>query len=207
MLPDWLNQFLYSVWFVPILMLGAFADAFIGTGLFVLGEIFFVAGGYMFALTGNWWLFPLIWLAALVGDLASYFIGIYYGERIIRRFIRKGKRRRLNYLRARRIMQTKGGMAIFTARITGPVAKFMPFLAGSMNLPFKTVFIASFWGVILGTIQFFFIGFFLAQGLNYWDVVWNFIKDNPIFSALTGILLLSFCVFGWKYYRRKKRLG
>lgn len=179
-LPDWLTAWFNSPWLPAILFFGAFADAFIATSLFVLGEIFFIAGGYAVAISGNWWLFPLIWLGALLGDLISYAIGIHYGEKILYKLIRRGKRRRLHYRKAKRIILKKGGMAIFTARLTGPVSKFMPLLAGSMNVPFKTVLIASIWGILLGTLQFLLIGYFLAQGVNYWEMIWDFL--NSIFK-------------------------
>lgn len=166
MIPSWLNEWLASPWLPAILALGAFADAFLLTSVFVLGELFFIAAGYTLGLTAQWWLIPLIWGSALLGDLSSYWLGQGYGERIIRRFIHKGAKRRLNYLRAKRLMQKRGGIAIFTARLTGPIAKFMPFLAGTMNVPFYTVLWASLLGVIIGTIQFFIIGWLVAVGGN-----------------------------------------
>ena len=73
-LPDWLLAWFNSPWLPLILCLGAFSDAFIGVSLFVLGEFFFVAGGYLVAQSAQWWIVPLIWAAALLGDILSYFV-------------------------------------------------------------------------------------------------------------------------------------
>ena len=73
-------------------------------------------------------------------------------------------------------MLKKGGAAILTARLTGPAAKLMPLLAGSMRVPFNTVLVASTLGVVFGTLQFLLIGYFLAHGINYWDEIWLFLK-------------------------------
>ena len=170
-LPDWLTALLASPWMPVVLFAGAFADAFIGTSLFVLGELFFVAGGYVVAKSGEWWLIPLIWAGALIGDIVSYVIGRFYGKQIVTRFVRKSAKRRLHYRRAYRLMLKRGGTAIFIARITGPLSKFMPLLAGSMKLSFHTVLFASIWGIILGTAQFFVIGWCLLKGLDYWDTL------------------------------------
>ena len=175
-MPNWLTPFIHSAWLPAILFAGAFGDAFIGTSLFVLGEIFFVAGGYAFAVTHDWTVIPLIWLGALFGDLISYAVGTRYGETIIRRFVGKGRKRRLHYHKARLIMLKKGGAAILTARLTGPAAKLMPLLAGSMRVPFNTVLVASTLGVVFGTLQSLLIGYFLAHGINYWDEIWLFLK-------------------------------
>lgn len=172
-LPDWLLAWFNSPWLPVILCLGAFSDAFIGVSLFVLGEFFFVAGGYLVAQSAQWWIVPLIWASALLGDVLSYFVGKRYGKQIVHKYIRPKAKRRLHYRRAYRLMLKRGGMAIFIARITGPLSKFMPLLAGSMKLPFHSVFWASLWGIIIGTAQFFIMGYALAKGSDYWDHFWN----------------------------------
>ena len=206
MLSDWLYPYFNTAWLPAILFLGAFGDAFIGTSLIIWGEFVFIAGGYALALSDglatNWWLIPLIWCGALAGDLSSYFIGRRYGEKIVERFIRGGAKRRLNYRRAKKVMRKRGGAAIFTARITGPAAKFMPFIAGTMHLSFKTVFTASLWGGIIGTFQFFLVGYFLAKGLNYWGTLWAFVQSRPVW-VVTFVILASVLFRLW----RKRRKG
>lgn len=208
MLSDWLMPYFDTAWLPAILFFGAFGDAFIGTSLIIWGEFVFIAGGYALAvsddgLAANGWLIPLIWCGALTGDLSSYFIGRRYGEKMVDRFIRSGAKRRLNYQRAKKVMRKRGGAAIFTARITGPVAKFMPFIAGTMHLSFKTVFIASLWGVIIGTFQFFLVGYFLAKGLNYWDTLRSFVQSHPVWVATFVSLTLALFYF----WRKRKKCG
>lgn len=172
-LPDWLTALLSSPWMPFILFAGAFGDAFIGTSLFILGEIFFIAGGYVVAKSGEWWLIPLIWSGALLGDMISYWIGRHYGKNIIRKFIRPRAKRRLHYQRAYRLMLKYGGSAIFIARVSGPLSKVMPLLAGTMGFSFMKVLFASTFGIIVATLQFFIIGWCLLNGVDYWHSFWN----------------------------------
>lgn len=206
-LPDWLTAWLASPWLPAVLFFGAFADAFIGTSLFVLGELFFVAGGYMLAQNGQWWIVPLIWLGALSGDLISYGIGRYYGKQIIAHFIRRQAKRRLHYRRAYRLMKKRGSMAIFVARITGPLSKLMPLLAGSMKLPFATVLHASLWGVMIGTLQFFLMGWALAKGLNYWDWLVQYFTHSSLWSGVTIVLALLLLIFTCRWLKMRSQPG
>lgn len=206
-LPDWLTAWLASPWLPAVLFAGAFADAFIGTSLFVLGELFFVAGGYVLAQHGQWWIVPLIWLGALSGDLISYAIGRYYGKQIVDRFVRRRAKRRLHYRRAYRLMEKRGGMAIFIARITGPLSKLMPLLAGSMKLPFSTVLYDSFWGVIIGTLQFFLIGWALAKGLDYWDWLVQAFTHAPLWRWGMGVVALLSLIFICRWLKIRVQPG
>lgn len=204
MLPEWLHSLLHSPYIVPIILLGAFGDAFLLTSLFILGEIFFIAGGYVIASQNNWLLIPLIWLAATLGDYASYLIGKCYGENIINRYIRIGAKRRLNYQRAKRLLQKHGISTIITARIAGPISKFTPFIAGILGMSALKLSAASLCGVILGAAQFLLIGYFLSKGMNYWAEIKTLIKDNlPLLSLMLGILTLFYHRYAVKQKSQK----
>lgn len=202
MLPDWLHNLLYSPWLPLIIFLGAFGDAFLLTSLFILGEFFFIAGGYAIATQHNWLLLPLIWIAATLGDCISYYIGRHYGESIVKRFIKIGAKRRLNYQRAKRLVQKHGVSAIITARVAGPIAKFTPFIAGVLNMPALKLSLASLLGVILGTAQFIAIGWFLAKGMNYWHELKVFVIDNLLLLLALSLSILSL----FYYYKRRRNI-
>lgn len=201
MLPDWLQQLLHSPYLPLIIFLGAFGDAFLFTNLFILGEIFFIAGGYAIASHRNWLLLPLIWLAALLGNCASYYIGRRYGENIVRRFIKIGAKRRLNYQRAKRLIQKHGISAIITARIAGPISKFTPFIAGVLKMRAWQLSLASLCGIVIGTAQFVAMGWFLAKGLNYWQEIREFFAENILLCSVLLFCLISLACLIWR--RRK----
>ncbi len=71
-LPDWLLGILQSHWLPLIIFTGAFGDAFIVSSLFVFGEFFFIGAGYGIAQDNHWWLLPVTWAGAFLGDCASY---------------------------------------------------------------------------------------------------------------------------------------
>lgn len=167
-MPAWLAACFYSPYLPIILLIGSFGDAFLPTALFIWGEIFFVAGGYAVALHEQYWLILLIWLGAIGGDCISYMIGRHYGMPLLNRLTRKRPKLRLNAQRARRLIQRKGAITLVLARISGPVSKFTPFMAGSLKMPFFPFLIASIIGVLIGTAQFIFAGWALAKGIDLW---------------------------------------
>lgn len=201
-LPDWLQALLSSAWLPAVLFLGTFGDACLLTSLMIFGEIFFIACGYVIASTQHWWLLLPLWSGALLGDAASYFIGKSVGVRLAYRLIARRPKLRLNYYRAQRFIKEKGVISIFIARITGPIAKFMPFLAGVAKLRFVPFLGASLAGILVGSLQFLLIGWLLASGINYRHLIFAWIKMHWLLSG--GILLtaLFLIFFTWNVYKK-----
>ena len=167
-MPEWLLGWLNSVYLLPLLFFGAFGDAFLFTALFVWGEIFFIAAGYVVGLHQQYWSIPIIWLGAISGDVASYWLGRHYGMNLLNRFTRKRPKLRLNAKRARSLIQRKGMLTLILARVSGPISKLTPFMAGSLKMSFSTFLTASVIGVIIGTAQFLFAGWALMKGISLW---------------------------------------
>lgn len=165
-MPTWLTAFLNSSYLPVLLFLGAFGDAFLPTALFIWGEVFFIAAGYSVMLHQQYWLIPLIWAGAISGDCVSYLLGQRYGFSFLNRFIRKRPKLRLNARRAKGLIQRKGIITLVMARVSGPISKFTPFMAGSLKMPFSSFLLASVMGVLIGTAQFIFAGWALAKGIG-----------------------------------------
>lgn len=167
-MPEWLSVWFNSPYLLFILFAGAFGDAFLPTAIFIWGEIFFVATGYVAALNNQYWAIGIIWLGALLGDCASYMIGRFYGIFLLNRLTRKRPKLRLNARRAKKLIRRRGAVTLILARISGPISKFTPFMAGSLKMSFLHFFIASVIGVLIGTLQFVFAGWALAKSIHWW---------------------------------------
>lgn len=107
-------------------------------------------------------------------------------------------------MRAQRLLKTRGAMTVFSARLAGPISKFMPFLAGSLHMPLFSFLLASVTGIIAGTAQFIFAGWFLGKGIGSRHFFYAFFSAHPIligsafFACAVLVILL---IIRW----RKKR--
>lgn len=152
------------------LFLGAFFDSLIGIGVFVPGEPVYMAAGYqlyqgqsvalMLALMGGW-----------LGDQASFFIGVKYGRRGERFMLKWRPQLRRKVARCRYLLKHKGTIVMVSARLLGPVAWFMPFIAGTMAVKWSRFTLLSGIGLIVGAGQFVFWGYLLRAGFSYDDGV------------------------------------
>lgn len=121
----------YGSWTYAIL----FAIIFCETGLvvtpFLPGDSLLFAAG-AFAATGTLdaaWLFVLLSIAAIIGNVVNYWIGYYLGPRLLKnghvRFLNK------QYLeRTHRFYEKHGGKTIVIARFLPIIRTFAPFVAG-----------------------------------------------------------------------------
>lgn len=191
MLPGWLIDLLQSPWLPVVLFAGALGDALIGTSLFVFGEVFFLGAGYAIASLNSWWLILCVWLGAFCGDLSSFWVGRYHGKKIVNRYFYHRPKWRLNYYRARYLIKTKGAIAVFTARLSGPLSKFMPFIAGTLHMPTGVFLVVSFLGIIVGSAQFIAVGWLVGHGINQRQFLMTLLTSHPWLSAfVAGLVLL-----------------
>lgn len=117
--------------------------AFLETGAFVglvaPGELTILLGG---VLAGQGKisvvvLLPLVFLAAVAGDLASYFLGRRLGRDFL---VRHGPKVRVTPAALERVEEffdRHGGAAIFLGRFIGIVRAVAPFIAGASRLPLR----------------------------------------------------------------------
>lgn len=130
----------------------AFLEGLVGIGLIVPGSTLIVCSGFM-AFHGKADMLSLIaWssLGALLGDIASYWLGARSGEFIWNRpFL---ARRRDLLRKAEFFFIEHGAKSIFLGRFLGPIRGLVPFVAGMSKmrpLPFLLYAVVSalLWGL------------------------------------------------------------
>lgn len=185
------------------LFFGALLDALIGPNLFVPGEPFFIAAGYQLH-NGVWLGVIAVMLGGLLGDQLSYWIGYKVGNRAQRKLIRVQPKTRRAIARCRYLMAKKGHYVIAFARLLGPVAWVVPFIAGTNKTPWTKFSVLAALGLLIGGSQFIFWGFILAYGVEQVPML----HEAKVFVLEHQYTLLSIAltlVCGFIGYKRKWR--
>jgi len=160
-------------------------------------------------------------LGALTGDCISYFIGVYFQNRIhnIWPFTRWPNL----LMHSEEFFSEHGGKSVFIGRFVGPVRAMIPMVAGMLKMPFvKFILVAipsaAFWsvgymmpGILLGalslelppkTATIFTLGVLLT-GIVLWVIIWlaqHFFKQ-------TCLLVDYYIKRFWKYCTKHKTLS
>ncbi len=111
---DWLKDYSGSPWFYLVLLTIAFLDSFFPI---VPSETMVIIGGVSAGLHDLHWSLVIVFAAvgAFAGDNFSYHIGVFFSERLQRRYNKSNKgRQRLAW--AHRQIETRGGELLITAR-------------------------------------------------------------------------------------------
>ncbi len=147
------------------LFTGALLDALIGPNLFVPGEPFLIAAGYQLhqGLIGG---LVAVLLGGFLGDQMSFFIGQRLGKPAQIRLTKWQPKVRRPIARCRRLMATKGNYVLMFARLLGPIAWVVPFMAGTAKVNWARFTLFSTVGLILGVGQFVMWGYMLSYGLD-----------------------------------------
>jgi membrane-associated protein len=111
---DWLKEYSASPWFYLIILIVAFFDSFFPV---VPSETMVIIGGVSAGLGQLEW--PLVALlaalGAFLGDNFAYYIGVFFSERLQRRYNKSNKgRQRLRW--AQHQIENRGGNLLVTAR-------------------------------------------------------------------------------------------
>ena len=177
-----------------------FAIIFVETGLvfvpFLPGDsLLFVAGA--FAALGNLNIFVLLILlslAAILGDSTNYWIGHFFGEKIIAnpRFHVKEE-----YLeKTHRFFDKHGGKTIILARFVPIMRTFAPFVAGAGRMSYRKFFLYNVIGGVLWVALGVVTGYFLGNI--------PVIKNN--FSLfIIGIVIVSLIPIVYTVLREKRK--
>ncbi len=128
-----------SHWTVPLFMVGTVVASIISFPLI----FFLILGGILF---GAYWGTLLNWTAALAGATASYFLGLYLGKPLFRRFSQKRAPALADWIKQ------KGFWAILILRVVG-VFPFtvVNFLAGASRIRLSYYLLATALGMLPGT--------------------------------------------------------
>mgnify|MGYP000310982667 CR=1 FL=1 len=183
---------------------GALLDALIGPNFFVPGEPFFIAAGYQLH-NGIWLAVVAVMLGGLLGDQLSYLIGYKVGNKAQRKLIRVIPKSRRAIARCRYLMTKKGAYVIAFARLLGPIAWVVPFIAGTNKTPWAKFSLLASLGLLIGGGQFIFWGFILAYGIEQVPMLY----DAKVFIIEHQYTLLSLAatavigVIGYKYRWQK----
>ncbi|WP_104040873.1 LssY C-terminal domain-containing protein [Vibrio hyugaensis] len=181
------------------LFFGAFLDATIGPNLFVPGEPFLLAAGYQLH-QGIIWGVIAVLSGGWLGDQLSYFIGRRSGSKAQRALIRWQVKTRRPIARCRLLMKKRGNAILIFARLLGPVAWVVPFMAGSVNIAWKRFTLCSSIGLIFGIGQFVLVGYLLAAGLQAWlpiDSIKLVLVEHKLLIASIAVTMV-FSVIAWK---------
>ncbi|KKD60488.1 hypothetical protein RN22_10535 [Grimontia sp. AD028] len=185
------------------LFLGAFFDALIGPNLFVPAEPFLLAAGYQLydgIITGV----IMVLLGGFLGDQLSYLAGRKFGKPAQQKLMKWQPKTRRAFARCRRLMATRGAYAMTFARLLGPVAWVVPFMAGSQKVSWGRFTFYSTIGLILGAGQFILWGYLLAAGVEQFpllDTIVSMVGEHQyslMAIAATAILAWVGYAFQWK---------
>lgn len=187
------------------LFIGAFLDALIGPNLVIPGEPFLLAAGYQLH-QGIYIGVISVLLGGFIGDQSSYFIGRRYGHTSSKKLIKWQPKLRRVMARCRLLMTKKGPYVLVLARLLGPVAWVVPYMAGSHHIAWRKFTFYSVIGLLLGVGQFVIWGYLLSYGLDNFPLLIStkaFIIDHQdsvmVFSAACLLCYIGLKVFRYKY--------
>lgn len=144
-------------------------------------SLLFAAGA--FAALGHFhitWLILVLWLAAFLGDTANYWIGHFFGQKIINNPRLPIKQEHIDKTNA--FYQKHGGKTIFLARFVPIVRTFAPFVAGVGRMKYKNFILFNLTGGLTWVAGFTLLGYFFGNLPR--------VKDNFSLVVL-GIIFLS----------------
>ncbi|MDO9231511.1 MAG: DedA family protein [bacterium] len=165
-----------------ILFLIIFAETgFVFTPFLPGDSLLFAAG--MFSATGSFniiFLAMLLWSAAFLGDNINYWVGYYFGQKIVNNKYVPVNQKHIDS--TQEFYSRHGGKTIFLARFMPIIRTFAPFVAGIGKMHYRK-FIS--YSIIGG---FTWVGLFVFAGYFFGNI--PIIKDN--FSiVIMGIIAIS----------------
>lgn len=177
-----------------------FGIVFAETGLvvtpFLPGDSLLFAAGAIAALGSlNIWLtLVLFMVAAILGDTANYWIGHFFGKKIVDhphvRFINQE-----HIDKTEQFYKKHGAKTIILARFVPIVRTFAPFVAGVGTMHYSTFIMYNIIGGILWVTLFTMLGFFFGN--------LSFIKEN-FHYAVFAIIGLSLIPIAYEFIQSRK---
>lgn len=171
----------FGLWTYLILFIVIFMETGLVVTPFLPGDSLLFAAG-AFAAKGSFnvsLLFFMLWLAAVLGDTANYWIGHFVGPRVFRENVRWLKREYLE--RTQAFYDKHGGKTIFLARFIPIIRTFAPFVAGIGQMRYGYFITYNIVGGLVWTALFIFGGYFFGN--------LPFVKNNFSFIIIAIILI------------------
>lgn len=163
-----------------------FLIIFVETGVvfapFLPGDSLLFAAGAFSALgsLNPWLVFAVLSIAAVLGDTCNYWIGHFFGQKIIAN--PKIPLNQEHIDKTNLFFQKHGGKTIFLARFVPIIRTFAPFVAGIGKMEYKKFISYNLFGGVVWVGLFIFAGYFFGN--------FSFIKHN--FSlVILAIILIS----------------
>lgn len=135
-------------------------------------------------------LFLFLSLAAILGDTVNYWIGRYFGERVLARFVKQE-----HLERTKLFFDRYGKKTIVLARFVPIIRTFAPFVAGVGKMQYRVFLSYNVFGGVV------WVAFFLFSGFYFGNIQW--VKDNltSIVLAIIGISLIPMVL---EYAKRRR---
>jgi len=186
------------------LFMGALLDALIGPNLLIPGEPFMLAAGYQLY-EGLYSALFAVLLGGFIGDQLSFLIGRRMGAPVQKKLFKHFPKIRRPFARCRLLMRNKGNYVLVFARLLGPVAWVVPFMAGTHKITWSRFTLFASIGLLLGVGQFITWGYLAAMGLNELPLLSNlhiFIVEHQY--TLIALCLVSITLYigytrKWRY--------
>jgi membrane-associated protein len=188
----------YGLWTYALLFLIIFLETGVVVTPFLPGDSLLFAAGALAALDGSplniWFLFLLLFIAAVLGDTVNYWIGNLIGPRVFQQNYRFLKREYLE--QTQRFYAKHGGKTVVLARFVPIVRTFAPFVAGVGTMQYGQFLLYNLIGGFLWTVIFTFSGYFFGNI--------PFVKENFEF-VVVAIILISIVPMITEYLRGRKQ--
>ena len=198
-LDEYLSQLVgtYGTFTYAILFLIVFAETGLVVTPFLPGDSLLFAAGAIAALgsLNIWVVVMLLMIAAIVGDTVNYWVGHYFGQKIV-------NNPRIPFINQEHIDKTEqfykkyGGKTIVLARFVPIIRTFAPFVAGIGTMDYQK-FLQ--YNVVGGVIW---VGIFTFAGYFFGNMA--FIKEN-FHYAIVAIIVLSIVPMVYEYIQHKRR--
>jgi membrane-associated protein len=155
----------YGLWTYGILFLIIFMETGFVVTPFLPGDSLLFAAGTFAAgsdpALNVWILWAIVFVAAVLGDTANYWIGNKIGPKAFEQDFRFLKKEYLE--RTQRFYEKHGGKTIILARFVPIVRTFAPFVAGVGTMKYGRFLSYNVIGAFLWTAIFVFLGYFFGQ--------------------------------------------
>jgi len=200
-------NFPVSFWTLALLFAGAFLDATLLFCFFVMGEVFFLAAGWLAVSQGVASPVLAVLLGAFCADQFGYLLGHLGRTRVRVIAIVKHSRRKI-YRKVQKLLHKRSVLWIAASRFMGPVAWVTPPVAGALSINYRRFVIGSSLGVFFAAGGFVALGAMGALGMKLasWDGV-EFFNQHfwAVIIGANGLALLAVVVSGGWISRWKNR--